>query len=263
MATQQGGPISREQLLALGVTKDAIKHWLRSDRLHCYLRGVYLLGHEAITVKGRLMAPVLAYSPGAVLSHRSAADWWGFLRTSRAPVDVTVAGRSKAGQRGIDLHLVRALDRRDLTEHDGVPITTVARTLLDLAEAVPPRLLERAVNEADRLRLFDGNAVHDLLARSPGRRGLKRLHALLADFSPEPLLRSEFERRFRAMCVTYRLEMPVMNTLVEGYEVDAHWPGTDLVVELDGYDFHRDRRHSKPTGCVTRNWSSPVIASYG
>jgi very-short-patch-repair endonuclease len=240
LATAQGGPISRAQLLELGFGRGAIDHALRSGRLHRYFRGVYLLGHEAITSKGRVMAPVLACGPGARLSHRSAADWWDFLRTSRARVDVTVPGRTRTGHPGIDLHLVRGLDPRDVTEHEGVPITTVARTLLDLAEVVPPRLLERAVNEADRLRLFDGNAVRELLTRSPGRRGLKPLRALLADLTPEPVLRSELERTFWALCRDFSLPRPVMKSTIHGYEVDAYWPGTNLIVELDGYDFHRD-----------------------
>jgi uncharacterized protein DUF559 len=238
LATEQGGPISREQLLALGVTPGAIKSWLRSGRLHCYLRNVYLLGHEAVTVKGRMLAPVLAYAPGAVLSHRSAAMWWGFSQTARSKVDVTVPGRTRRKQDGIDLHLVRTLDPLDTTEHDGVPITTVPRTLLDLAEVVPPRHLGRAVNEAERLRLFDAAAMEELVARSPGRRGLKPLRDLLSDFLPEPHLRSEFERLFREFCIDFALPVPDMNVDVLGYEVDAHWPGTNLIVELDSRAFH-------------------------
>lgn len=238
LATEQGGPISREQLLALGITPGAIKSWLRSGRLHCYLRNVYLLGHEAITAKGRMMAPVLAYAPGGVLSHRSAAMWWGLAQTARSKVDVTVPGRTRRKQDGIDLHLVRTLDPRDVTDHDGVPITTVPRTLLDLAEVVPPRHLERAVNEAERLRLFDTAAMQELLSRSPGRRGLKPLRDLLSDFLPEPHLRSEFERLFREFCVDFELPIPDMNIKVLGYEVDAHWPGTNLIVELDSRAFH-------------------------
>lgn len=242
LATSQGGAISREQLLSLGVTKDAVKSWLRSGRLHCYFRGVYLLGHEAITPTGRLHAALLACGPGAVLSHRSAGDWWGILRTSRAPVDVTVRGRSKAGQDGIDLHLVRALDPLDVTEHEAVPITTIARTLLDLAEVVRPRQLKRAVEEADRQRLFDGAAVEDLLARSRGRHGLKPLRDLLTDFIYDECSRSEFEALFVDVCKEFGLPVPPMNVPLLGYTVDALWPGTNLVVELDSRAFHLNAR---------------------
>jgi hypothetical protein len=238
LATSQGGPISRRQLLDLGLTKGAIDTWLRRGRLHSYLRGVYLLGHEAITLKGSMMAPVLAYAPDGVLSCQSGGHWWGFHRTSRALVDVTVPGRSKRKQDGIDLHLVRSLDPRDVTEHEGVPITTVSRTLLDLAELLPHRRLKRAVEEADRLRLFDGIAMEELLARSPGRRGLKPLRSLLADFSYDPLSRSEFEALFFDFCVEYGLPVPTMNAPILEYTVDAHWPGTSLIVELDSRAFH-------------------------
>lgn len=238
IATAQGGPISRKQLLELGVTGHAIGHWLRRGLLHSYFRGVYLLGHEAITLKGHMMAPVLAYAPDGVLSCQSGGHWWGFHRTSRALVDVTVPGRSKRKQEGIDLHLVRSLDPRDVTEHEGVPITTVSRTLLDLAEVLPHRRLKRAVEEADRLRLFDGIAMEELLARSPGRRGLKPLRSLLADFSYDPLSRSEFEALFFDFCVDYGLPLPTMNAPILEYTVDAHWPGTNLIVELDSRAFH-------------------------
>lgn len=223
------------------MTADAIKYWLRTGRLHRYLRGVYLLGHEAITAKGRMMAATLAYDEAA-LGYRSAGDWRGIFHSARAKVDIIVPGRSKRGQPGIDLHLVRSLDPRDVTIHDGVPTTTVARTLLDLAEVLPLRQLERAVNEAERLRIFDGFAIQELLARSHGRRGVKPLSVLLADFRPEPTLRSEMERLFWEMCHDRGLPEPVMNGQVEGFEVDAHWPGTNLIVELDSVGFHLNRK---------------------
>jgi very-short-patch-repair endonuclease len=187
------------------------------------------------------MAPVLAYDK-AILGYRSAASWRGILRSARSKVDIIVPGRSKSGQPGIDLHQVRSLDPRDVTLHDGVPTTTVARTLLDLAEVVPLRQLERAVNEAERLRVFDGFELQELLARSQGRRGLKPLRVLLADFRPEPTLRSEMERLFWQMCHDRGLPEPVMNGEVEGFEVDAHWPGTNLIVELDSYGYHLNRK---------------------
>jgi len=226
------------QLIPLGVGRRTIESWLRRGRLHRKFRGVYALGHEAITAKGRIMGPLLACGPGAVLSHRSAADWWEIAATSRVPVDVTVTGRSRAGQPGLDLHQVRSLDPRDVSEHEGVPITTVARTLLDYAEVVPPRRLKAAVEEADRRHLFDGNAVHELLARSPGRRGLKPLRLLLADFAYAELSRSEFEALFFDTCKNHGLPRPVINAIVHGFEVDAHWPGTNLIVELDSRQFH-------------------------
>lgn len=241
IATNQGGPISREQLLDLGISDGAIRYWLASGRLHSRYRGVYLLGHEAITPKGVVMAAVLAYGDDAVLSHRGASDWKGFYRSSRRDIDITVPGRSKTKQYGIDLHLVRSLHPRDVTEHEGVPITTVPRTLLDLAEVLNPRQLKRAAEDADRLELVDWAAVQELLERSPGRHGLKPLRSLLADFDYDPLSRSEFEAAFFDFCIEYELPQPTMNVPILGYVADAHWPGTHLVVELDSYGFHGHR----------------------
>jgi hypothetical protein len=238
LATAQGGPISREQLMELGFGRGAIDYWLASGRLHPLFRGVYLLGHEAITAKGRMMGPVLAYGDKALLSHRHATEWWGFARTSRKDVDVTVPGRSKAGQDGITLHLVRRLDPRDVTVHEGVPITTVARTLLDYAEVVPRNRLKRAIEEADRLRMFDGFAIQELLARSPGRRGHKPVRELLSDFVYDEFSRQELEALFFDLCKEAGLLLPTMNAMICGYEVDAYWPGTNLIVELDSHAYH-------------------------
>jgi hypothetical protein len=239
LATRQGGVISREQLLALGVTGRAIAYWLASGRLYRVFRGVYALGHMAITEKGRLFAAVLACGNGAVLSHRSAATWRGIWRSERRLVDVTVLGRTRTGQDGIDLHRVRRLDPRDVSVHQGIPVTGIPRTLLDFAEVAPARHLKRLIEETDRQRLFDGKAVHELLARSPGRHGLKPLRVLLSDFAYDPHSRQELEARFFDLCKDAELPLPAMNAVVAGREVDAHWAGTRLVVELDGWEFHR------------------------
>jgi hypothetical protein len=237
IASSQGGPISHKQLLAVGLAPRTVCNWVASGRLHRRFRGVYLLGHEAITAKGRVMGPVLAYD-SSVLSHRSASAWRGILGSARSLVDITVPGRSKSGQRGIDLHLVRSLDPRDVTSHEGVRITTVARTLLDLAEVVPQRLLKRAIEEADRRGLYDGFAMNELLARSQGRHGLKPLCDLLSDFTYDELSRSELEALFVDFCKEHRVAIPAMNCSIEGYTVDAHWPGTNLIVEIDSRAFH-------------------------
>jgi hypothetical protein len=238
IAGRQGGPIAHRQLVQLGLAPRTIRNWVASGRLHRLFRGVYALGHEAITAKGRMMGPVLAYGDEALLSHRHATEWWGFARTSRKDVDVTVPGRSKAGQEGITPHLVRRLDPRDVTVHEGVPITTVARTLLDYAEVVPRNRLKRAIEEADRLRMFDGFAIQELLARSPGRRGLKPVRELLSDFVYDEFSRQELEALFFDLCKEAGLLLPTMNAVICGYEVDAYWPGTNLIVELDSRAFH-------------------------
>jgi hypothetical protein len=242
LATEQGGPVSHAQLLKLGFGEGAIRHWLASGRLHCYLRGVYLLGHEAITSKGRLVAALLACGENAVVSHLSAAWCWGFVKRRPKHVDITVPGRSRKGQEGIELHLVRSLDERDVTQIKGVPITTPERTLLDIAEVLPRHQLRLAIDEADRKNRFHSEKVYELLERSPGRRGQKPLRFLLGNFETEPLLRSEIELLFNELCEEYDLEKPITNTKVNGHEVDAYWPRHNLIVEVDSRKHHLNGR---------------------
>src|SRR5690242_3863216 len=116
IAAAQGGAISHAQLLGIGLTRSAVKYWRQSGRLHPWYRGVYALGHGHLGPRGRLWAAVLACGDGAVISHQSAAALWTVRQTRRSRIDVTVAGRSRAGCDGIDLHLVRRLDPRDVIE---------------------------------------------------------------------------------------------------------------------------------------------------
>jgi very-short-patch-repair endonuclease len=188
------------------------------------------------------MAAVLACGPDAVLSHQSAAALWGIRRTSRATIDVTAPRRGSHSREGIVVHRVRSLDRRDWTRREGIPVTTVPRTLLDLAEVVRPRELERAFEEAERMRLLDVRAVEEVCCRSRGRRGLRPLGALLAEArGPPPATRSELERQFLDLCRESGLQLPLVNVEVAGYEVDAFWPEQRLVVELDSRTFHQTR----------------------
>jgi hypothetical protein len=188
------------------------------------------------------MAAVLACGPEAMLSHHSAAALWELRPTARSAVDVTAPGRTRHGRPGITFHPVRRLDPVDRARLDGVPVTTVARTLFDLAEVLAPRQLERAFEQAERLRLLDLRAINNLARRSRGRHGLRALSALLAERrEPAPATRSELERRFLDLCHTAGLPRPAVNIVVSGLEVDAVWPDQRLVVELDGHAFHHTR----------------------
>jgi hypothetical protein len=141
------------------------------------------------------MGAVLACGDGALLSHRSAAALWGLATSAATRADVTAIGRSRYGLAGITLHQVRGLHPEDRAVADGIPVTTVARTLLDLAEVVRPDRLERAFEEAERLRVLDMSALTELCERSRGRRGLKAIRPLLERRTrPRPGTRSELER---------------------------------------------------------------------
>jgi very-short-patch-repair endonuclease len=230
------------QLPALGISTDAAR--LRCKRGHAYRihQGVYGVGSRRLTRFGRWMAAVLAQGPQAVLSHRAALALWGLRPYARSAVDVTVPARGRRSNALIDVHNVRALDLRDCTRNEGIPVTTVARTLLDVAEIAPPHELRHALEAAERRELLDAREIDALLTRSPGRRGIPTLRAAIAELiGPVPWTRSELERRFLTLVREAGLSEPQCNVLVEGMLVDAVWPGARLIVELDGYAFHRGR----------------------
>ena len=121
-------------------------------------------------------------------------------------------------------------------------MTTVARTLLDLAETLSPTQLRRAFENTDRLELIDLRGIDELIERAPGRHGIKPLAAILSCHrDPAPVTRSELERRFLELCRGADLPRPSLNVLVAGLEVDVLWQDHCLVVELDGFAFHGDR----------------------
>jgi hypothetical protein len=138
------------------------------------------------------------------------------------------------------------LDPRDFTVEDGIPVTSVARTLLDLSAVLRPRDLAAAIDRAERLRILDLIAVVDVLDRARGRRGAAALRRAIAAYEPSTQ-RSELERRFKELLGTAPdIPRPSLNALVDGetgtHEVDAYWPERRLVVQLDGFEFHRTRR---------------------
>jgi very-short-patch-repair endonuclease len=237
LAARQHGVVARWQLLALGLGRRAIDHRVERGRLHVVHRGVYAVGHRAITQHGRWMAAVLAAGPGAVLSHRSAAALWGIRPSSRTRIDVTVP-RTLHATKALHPHCAVLAPDETTTEH-GIPMTTPARTLLDLAGVVDTRALERALNEAEVLRLSSPTPIETLLDRHPAKRGAANLRALL--LTSRSSTRSELEARFLTLVDTHDLPRPQTNTIIEGMEVDAAWRRQRLIVELDGYAFHRTR----------------------
>lgn len=243
IAERQHGVVARWQLLAMGFGPDAIDHRIAAGRLHRVQRGVYAVGHTRLTLRGHFIAAVLSFGPGAVLSHRSAARLWNLLPDSRRAIDVTVArggGRSRANVR---IHHARALHPDDVTILDGIPVTSVARTLLDLAAAENADRLEDAIERAETHKLFDLEAVEQLLMRSPKHKGRRPLLTALTDVvQTVPGTRRELERAFQRLIKQARLARPEVNVEVGGYEVDVVWHEQRLVVELDSREFHLTRR---------------------
>jgi hypothetical protein len=242
LATRQHGVVALWQLRPLGLSATAVRSRVAAGRLHPVHRGVYAVGHPVLAGEGHSMAAVLACGPGAVLSHRSAAEHWGLLRSSRRRVDVTVL-RGRGGHRpGIDVHRVRRLDPADVTTVDGIPCTTVARTLLDFAEVVNQRRVEQAVERAEILRLFDLGAIDAVCGRTPSRRGATVIASILRDYTAEAPTKNELEKRFLAICDDAGVPRPQVNVWVDlpggGVEVDFLWEEERLIVETDGWETH-------------------------
>ena len=237
LAARQHGLITHEQLLALGLSASGIAKRLRRGALYRVHRGVYAVRYPTLTRQGEWLAAVLAVGDGAALSHASAAALWELLPQRTPRIDVTVAtpgGRSR--RRLIVVHRM-LLDQAEVTVRDGVPVTTVVRTLLDLADVLPQRRLERALDEASYLGF-------DLARLSPrwGRRGYGKLTRVLrAHELGSTWTRSELEEAMLAVCRRAGLPRPKVNTEVEGKEVDFHWPSHRLVVETDGWRSHGRR----------------------
>jgi len=244
LAQRQHGVVSRGQLAGLGLGRRAIGHRLECGRLHVLHRGVFAVGHRALSREASWIAAVLAVGPGGALSHRSAAALWGMRETARGRVDVTVP-RMLRSRSAIQVHLAR-LAADELTVARGIPVTIPARTLLDLAAVVGPRALERAIDEAEVLRLTSALSLADLVGRHPGRRGVPAIRRILdAGRVGATITRSELEDRLLALLDGAGLPRPDVNARVEiagGWvEADCVWRAGGLVVELDGYASHGTR----------------------
>ena len=224
-----------------------MRNRVAAGRLHRVHRGVYAVGHRRLTGRGRSMAAVLAYGSNAVLSHRSAAGLWGLRANSGAKTEISLPLQSARSRPGIVAHATPSLRPQDTTTRDAIPTTTVARTLLDLADVVPRRQLERAVEEAEVLRLFDLRAVDDVLAQANGRRGAAVVRAVLADLDDEPgLTVNDLEDRFLGLCRAGGLPEPEVNQwLAVGdgplVKADFLWRRHRLIVETDGWGSHGTR----------------------
>jgi very-short-patch-repair endonuclease len=236
--------VTRAQLLAAGIGARAIERRLRAGRLHAIHRGIYLVGHRAMAAGAREAAALLACGRGAVVSHQSAANLLHLLPdpAEPRPVDITVAGRQPAPRAGISVHRVKTLDQRDVNRTDGIPTTTPARTLLDLATVVPPYVLERAVAEAQVRGLARRSHLIDQLERNRGRVGTRALRRVVDVEGGPALTRSEAERRLLRLVRSAGLPLPRANARLRRYEVDFVWPEQRLVVEVDGYAYHATRR---------------------
>lgn len=239
VARRQWGVVSLRQLGVIGFSANAVSEWVRAGRLVRLHRGVYAYGHDRLLIQGRWLAAVMTCGPGAVLSHRDAAQLWGLWHGSAARIDVTIPSRSgRVARRGIRIHRSGRLSPEDVTVKDGIPVTTVARTLLDLADVLHRQALRRVITEAEYQGLFDLTAINAVVERNPGRRT-----AVLTEAAGAKLhrTRSPMEIRFLAFLERHDVEEPETGVYIEGYEVDFLWRKAGLVVETDGLNAHATR----------------------
>ena len=245
LAGQQEGIVTAAHLAALGLTRGAVRHRLASGRLVLLHPGVFAVGHACLSREARWLAAVWACGPNAALSHRDAGALHRVRRSNRRRIDVSTPDRGRKGHPGIDLHRVRRLHPDDVTMHGLIPVTTVARTIVDLCE-VDPRSVPRAFHEADVQRLLDVPAVVAAMDRVTGRRTLRPLRRVVAEAVDAPPDGGELARRFLELCRAGALTPPVAGTEVEvngrQWEVDFAWPRFGVAVETDGAAVHHTRR---------------------
>lgn len=245
LAKSQHGVVERGQLMALGLTRHHIDDRLASGLLIPIHRGVFAVGHRRLVPDGYRLAAVLACGPGAVLSHRSAAEAWDLLGLARTRHDVTSmsAGRKHAR---IDAHRCR-LAPADVTVLRGVPITTVERTALDVAEVVTLERTRRLIERAHHLDRFDARAFGGLVERSRGRRGLKRLRRAYELFRPEHAdAATRLETLALRLIQRHAIPRPSVNVNLGPYKVDLLWPSARLAVELDSRTYHLTPQNFEP-----------------
>lgn len=247
LADVQHGVVARSQLLAAGLTASEIGWRLRHDRLLRMHRGIYAVGHRRLAQEGFWLAAVLAGGPGAALSHRDAAALHGLERvpSPAARIEITTPRRQESDRR-LRVHGRRPLVAAEVTTIRGIAVTSVARTLVDLAGVTSRERLSEALSIAEREGILDLAAVDAARERVRGRPGAgdANLRAVLAEHAARgtQLTREELERRLRRLVRIHHLGSPLLNAHVCGYEVDAFWPDARLVVETDGWRWHRDRR---------------------
>jgi very-short-patch-repair endonuclease len=237
IASRQHGVAERHQLMAAGVPAHAIDHRVRKGRLRSIYRGVYGLGRLRGTLAGE-MAAVLAGGSGALLSHGSAGALWRLLppRPAKAPVEITTPGRHALSRPGLSTHRVGSIQDDEATSLHGIPITTPARTLLDLAVVLGAHELERALASALRDGMETQQLV-ELLARCPTRPGAPTLRRLVGEENLA-FTRSHAEAVFLSILHRGGLPKPETNVRIRGIEVDCLFRAARLIIEIDGFTYH-------------------------
>jgi len=239
LAAEQHGVVSLRQLVALGLSRQAVSKRVAAGRLHRVHRCVFAVGHRRLSVQGRRMAAVLACGPNAVLSHRAAAAHWAMLRWD-GRIEVLVPS-PRPGPPGLTVRSA-TLRADEVAVEDGIPLTTPVRTLLDLATVLRPDQLLKAVNEVhEQRRLWGAVTLEEMIDRHRGERGVGRLRAIITE-AGYGIPDRELEEAFSHFVAARRLPRPELQApIVIGehhFKGDAVWRSSRLVVELHSAGHH-------------------------
>jgi very-short-patch-repair endonuclease len=244
LAGRQRALISRRQLLALGVESTMIDRALWRGRLHRIHNGIYsLVPPKALPPLAAEQAALLACGDNALLSHRSAAAVWGICPFFIGDVELTIVANDRGRTRkGIHVHRTAHLEPRDARRHGGLPLTSPARVLIEIAPDLSPRSLERALDEALTRRLTSRTAIHAAIQAYPRSPGIARVRELADPDRPTTVTRSGGEEAFLAMARRANLPAPEVNAPLGGYTADFLWRAQKLILEIDGYQYHHTRQ---------------------
>jgi predicted transcriptional regulator of viral defense system/very-short-patch-repair endonuclease len=242
IAGRQHGVVTHRQLAAIGISGSALTRRVARGQLQRLYRGVFAVGHTQRTRETRWIAAVMACGPGAVLSHLDAAALWKIYESRGPNVHVTAAGRAGRNLPGIQAHRARTLDPADVTTHHRIPVTTVARTLIDLTDLLPADRILRAMREAEYLQLLRPDTLNAAVQRATGRRRLKELSEATSRHTPGQIVRGELEHLFLELAHEGGFRDPETNVRIRTrrrtYIVDCLWREEGVAVELDGRAAH-------------------------
>jgi very-short-patch-repair endonuclease len=240
LAGRQDNLVSRDQLRAIGLGRGAIAHRLSAGRWQRVHPSVYLVAPAPLDLGARARAAVLACGEGAVVSHTTAAGLWGILAGDDA-IHVTVPCRNTGPREGVQVHRTSTLHREDTAIRGGLLLTSPARTICDVAAIAPVREAEAALNEARVQRLVTDRQLHAVIERAPTLKGTAAVRTLLRADVETGYTRSRAERAMVELTRAAGLPCPLLNQRLLGYLVDFLWPQHHLVLEVDGYKYHRHR----------------------
>jgi hypothetical protein len=268
IAQRSHGIVGLAELRGVGISQQTISVWARTGRLHRVHEGVFsVIPLAMMSIEGRWMAAVTACGPGAALSHECAAQLtWLISRERRVGLHVTVPNRSRRRPPRIVIHRPRSLDARDITRRQGIPVTTIERTIWDLAFSRPEPVVRDAYELADGNDRLNHDRLWTLLKDHPNRQGSRLIRDLLAESSiPLVAIRGWLEGLLLRICSHHSLPNPAVNAPLLGYQADFLWESARFVVEADGEDHlkrtQRDKDNARDivlqrAGYLVRRYSS-------